>query len=543
MSEQQNNAAPSRTLVEGMFGAESNSAANLGEGKLSKYNSLAIRMFHTGVLTPKEMLYPAIGQFATQVLKALEQYRKLYFVNVLKIDMVYVTIIETLISIYDVLNNPLMGIAYDRTRTRWGKARPYILLGAIPYFASTAVMYSGALALGDRPGNDAKKIIFVFIMLFVQETFSTIFTIPRDNLMTLQTVNPKDRITVGLLNEYIGNFGSQIVFAFFLPIMELNNKGYINVPMPVLFSVMSIIAAGIGSAGNMVMAANCKERIMLQEKPAPVMKSLFYILKNKYLLRNFIANFAVSWWSDGGYKWDVVTQQEIFGGSIPSFIAYMPYNILDTLSVTFIPKFQKLFKNNNKRAVIILRAWDALCNVGMVLLGCPNVNKKWLMVGIYGLFYGLNGFNNGPSNVFEKELEREINDYTEYMTGERPDGTIGILTGLITKITAPLNTLLTIKLFKWSGYDSTIDMLPWSQGSKTVYQKVFFLFIGIDLFPKFLKIIPYFFYDLTGEKRERMYIALNERRALIANEKKDSDEAMEELIEAIKEDEESQEKA
>ena len=535
MSENQNenrNQSTARTLVEGMFGAENNAAANIGQEKLGKYNDIATRMFHTGVLTPKEMMFPAIGQFATQLLKALEQYRKLYFVNVLKIDMTYVVLIEMLIGIYDVLNNPLMGIAYDRTRTRWGKARPYILLGAIPFFASTAIMYSGALFLGDRAGNDPKKIIFVFVMLFIQETFSTIYAIPRDNMLTLQTVNPKDRITVGLLNEYIGNIGAQLIFIIFLPIMELNNKGYIDVPMPMIFSIMSIVSATIGAAGNMAMAANCKERIMLQEKPAPVIKSLFYILKNKYLLRNFIAGFAVSWWADGGYKWDVVTQQEIFGGSIPSAIAYMPYNILDTLSVTFIPKFQKLFKNNNKKAVIVLRSWDMLCNVGMVLLGCPNVDKKWLMVLIYGIFYGLNGFNNGPSNVFEAELGREINDYTEYMTGERPDGTIGILTGLISKITAPLNSLLTIKLFKWSGYDSTIDMLPWSQGSKTVYQKVFFLFIGIDLFPKFIKIIPYFFYDLTGEKREQMYIALNERRALLANEKKETAE-MEEIIHAL----------
>ena len=532
MSEKQNN-APARTIVEGMFGAESNAAANLGEGKLNKYNNIATRMFHTGVLTPREMIFPAIGQFATQLLKALEQYRKLYFVNVLKIDMSYVVLIEMLIGIYDVMNNPLMGIAYDRTRTRWGKARPYILLGAIPFFASTAAMYSGALFLGDKAGNDPKKIIFVFVMLFIQETFSTIYNIPRDNMLTLQTVNPKDRITVGLLNEYIGNIGAQLVFIIFLPIMELNNKGYISFPMPALFAIMAGAASFIGAAGNMAMAANCKERIMLQEKPAPVLKSLFYILKNKYLLRNFVANFAVSWWADGGYKWDVVTQQEIFGGSVPSAIAYMPYNILDSLSVTFIPKFQKLFKNNNKKAVIVLRSWDMLCNVGMVLFGCPNVDKKWLMVLIYGIFYGLNGFNNGPSNVFEAELGREINDYTEYMTGERPDGTIGILTGLITKITAPLNSLLTIKLFKWSGYDSTIDMLPWSQGSKTVYSRVFFLFIGIDLFPKFVKVIPYFFYDLTGEKREKMYIELNERRALIASERNAEQEQMEEIMEAL----------
>lgn len=530
----ENNRA-AKNFVEGVFGAESTSAASIEKKHLGKYSNIAVKMFHTGVLTPKEMLFPAIGQFAAKMLKGLNQYQKLYFINVLKIDMTYVTLILTLIGIYDVLNNPLMGIAYDRTRTRWGKARPYIFATAIPYFLTTAIMYSGAIFLGDRAGNDPKKIIFVFVMLFIQETFSTIYTIPRDNMVTLQTANPKDRITVGLLSQYIGEGGSQIVYIIFLPLMELNNKGYINVPMPMIFCILAVITCSIGAVGNMAMAFGCKERIALQPKPAPIMKSLFYILKNKYALRNFIADFSVSWWSDGGYSWDVVTQQEIFGGSIPSFLAYMVYNILDPVSIMLIPKFQKLFNHNNRKAVIALRIWDLLCCLGMVCVGCPLVQHRWVIVGVYAFFYGLNALNNGPANVFEEELKREINDYTEYVTGERPDGTIGLITGLISKITAPLNALLTIQLFKWSGYDSTIPMLPWSQGSKKVYQRVFFLFNGIRILPSVVRMIPYFFYDLEGEKREKMYIALNERRALLAKEHTVNEE-LEEIMESLEND-------
>ena len=524
-----------KNFVEGVFGAESTSAASIEKKHLGKYSNIAVKMFHTGVLTPKEMLFPAIGQFAAKMLKGLNQYQKLYFINVLKMDMTYVTLILTLIGIYDVLNNPLMGIAYDRTRTRWGKARPYIFATAIPYFLTTAIMYSGAIFLGDRAGNDPKKIIFVFVMLFIQETFSTVYTIPRDNMVTLQTANPKDRITVGLLSQYIGEGGSQIVYIIFLPLMELNNKGYINVPMPMIFCILAVITCSIGAVGNMAMAFGCKERIALQPKPAPIMKSLFYILKNKYALRNFIADFSVSWWSDGGYSWDVVTQQEIFGGSIPSFLAYMVYNILDPVSIMLIPKFQKFFKHNNRKAVIALRIWDLLCCLGMVCVGCPLVQHRWAIVGVYAFFYGLNALNNGPANVFEEELKREINDYTEYVTGERPDGTIGLITGLISKITAPLNALLTIQLFKWSGYDSTIPMLPWSQGSKKVYQRVFFLFNGIRILPSVVRMIPYFFYDLEGEKREKMYIALNERRALLAKEHTVNEE-LEEIMESLEND-------
>lgn len=521
-----------KNFVQGVFNAEENAAANLHDEQKMKYSRLAIKMFHTGVLSPKEMFLPAIGEFATKLLGGVNTYRTLYFVNVLKIDMVYVTVILSLISIYDMLNNPLMGVVYDKTRTRWGKARPYIVFGAIPYFASTFMLYSGALFLGNTSGDDPKKIIFVFTMLFIQETFSTIYNIPRGNLLSLQTANPQDRITVGLLQTYIGEGASQAVYTIFPPLMELNNKGIINLPMSIVFAVLATISCTVGAIGNIGMAIGCQERIALQPKPAPITKTMFYVLKNKYALRNFIANFVTSWWSSGGYSWDVVTQQEIFGGSIPSFLAYSLYNAIDMPSAAFIPSFRKFFKDNNKNALIALRFWDIFALAGMLLCGLPVIkkfgrNSKWIMVVIYAIFHGLNGINNGPANVFEAEVSREINDYTEYVTGERPDGTINILTDLITKVTAPINAAFTIFLFKWSGYDSTIPMLPWSQESTTVYQRVFFLFIGIDILPKLVRVVPYFFYDLVGEKRENMYIALNERRALLAKEQTVNEEILE----------------
>ena len=531
MSENQQTA---KNFVEGVFKAEENSAEAMDQSRLNKYSSIAIKMFHTPVLSVKEMVYPGVGEFAKYVLSALEQYRTLYFVNVLKIDLAYVAFVEMLIGIYDVLNNPLMGIIYDKTRTRWGKARPYVIGTCAPFYLSTMVMYSGALFLGNSSANDPKKIVFIFVMLFLQETFSTIYQIPRDNMLSLQTANPKDRINVGLIQQYVGFTGSQLVFLLFIPFMELTNKGYINVPMPVLFCIFSVVSAGLGIFGNVMMGVKCKERILLQPKPAPVTKTMFYILKNKYALRNFIAGFAVGWWSNGGYKWDVVTQQEIFGGMVASFIAYLPNNVLTYLSVPLIPKFQKFFKYNNRNGVIALRLWDLLTCVIMVAAGCPFVDKRWYLVGLYALCYGLAGLNDGPARVFEAELGREINDYTEYVTGERPDGTIGILTGLISKVTAPIKTILTVILFKWSGYDTSITMLPWSQGNKTIYEKVFFLFIGISILPDVVRMIPYLFYDLVGEKREKMYIALNERRALLADEDQEN-EALEEMIDSISE--------
>lgn len=515
-----------KITAEKIFGAETNSAAKIEKGRLEKYNNIAADMFNTRVLTAKEISFPAVAQFASSVMTGVGIYQTLYFVNVLKIDMLYIAAIQALIGIYDMLNNPLMGIAYDRTRTCYGKARPYLFFTPLPFFLSTAVLYSGALFLTGERTDDPKKIIFVFLTLFIQETFSTIYSLPRNNITTLMTPNPQDRITLNLVSSYAGTYGSELVVAIFMPLQDLNRWGVTNVSMPMIFAILGWICATVGTAGNMAMAFGCRERIMLQPKPAPLTKTMFYILKNKYWFRNFIASFLTSWWSSGNYSWDVVTQLEIFGGAFRSMLFYTPHNIINPLSVLLIPKMQKLFKHNNRNAMITLRAWDLVCNVSKWLLGRRFIEQPWIVGSIFGVFYALDAVNNAPADVFSGELGREISDYTEYVTGERPDGTGDLLPGLIKSITQPLKALMTIAIFRWTKYDATISMGPWSQGSKVVYRKVLFLYCAFESIPRIIGVIPYFFYDLVGEKREKMYVELNERRALMAKEMPDEMKTM-----------------
>jgi len=516
-------------IVEKVFGAEENSAAKIGKDKLSKYQEIAGKMFNTNVLRTKELAFPAVASFASSIIGGIGSYRTLFFINIFKLDMVYVASILALIGIYDVINDPLMGIIYDKTRTRWGKTRPYLIFTPIPYFFSTALLYCGAILISNNNTSDPKKVIFVFVTLFIQETFSTIYNLPRGNLLTLMTPNPDDRIKANLVNSYVGGFGSQMVYALFMPLQDFNRWGLTNVSLPAIFAFMGLFAAAIGSVGNIMMAMNVKERVILQRKPAPASKTIFYILKNKYALRNFIANFSVNWWTNGGYSWDVVTQLEIIGGAFKSMLAYMGHNVLEPVGLVFVPKVMKWFGNDKRKGVLTLRSIDVVRTILQCVIGIKYIDRPLIFGISFFVFWGLNALDNAPSDVLEGEMGREISDYTEYVTGERPDGTFGLLTGLIGKVTAPLNALLTILVFRWSGYDATIPMGPWSQGNKVVYQKVYFLYIAVGVLPSIIRTIPIFFYDLVGSKREQMYLELNERRALLAKQQRAEEEISEEM--------------
>jgi len=226
-----------------------------------------------------------------------------------------------------------------------------------------------------------------------------------------------------------------------------------------------------------------------------------------------------------------VTQMEIMGGFLPATLFSIPKHIVNFISLALVEPFKKLFGGSYKKTIIFMRSWDMLFGLIPAFVGfMPSVIGSWWKLGLlHAVFESLRTSNDAPSNVMESEIGREISDYTEYVTGERPDGSIGLLTNLTSKLMDPLQALMTIAVFKWSGYDPNIGAnRRWNQGIvreySTMYSKAYFLYQFSNIINFILRIVVLIFYDLEGEKKAEMYAALNERRALVAKGDTMSDE-------------------
>ena len=80
-----------------------------------------------------------------------------YYVDVWGISATALLWMFPLVRLFDACNDPVMGLIADRTKTRWGKFRPYLLWGAIPYGICGYLMFAGP-NLGSTG-----KLVYVYI--------------------------------------------------------------------------------------------------------------------------------------------------------------------------------------------------------------------------------------------------------------------------------------------------------------------------------------------------------------------------------------------
>lgn len=117
----------------------------------------------------------------------------IFYTDIFKISPAVAGSIMFAGSIWDAVVDPIVGIITDRTRSRWGKFRPYLLFGAVPY-AILAV-----LAFTTPPFSPTGIIIYATITCMLLRTAYAFVNLPYSSMAAVMTDNPQERVS---LNNY-----------------------------------------------------------------------------------------------------------------------------------------------------------------------------------------------------------------------------------------------------------------------------------------------------------------------------------------------------
>ena len=97
-------------------------------------------------------------------------YLSLFFTKVFGIPVEAVSTMILFLGIWDTVNDPLLGGIVDKTRTKYGKLRPYLLIIPIPLSIATILLFSGPLILADAKTTTV-KIVYMYISYIIWELF------------------------------------------------------------------------------------------------------------------------------------------------------------------------------------------------------------------------------------------------------------------------------------------------------------------------------------------------------------------------------------
>ena len=127
-----------------------------------------------------------------------------YYTDVYGLSAAAVTTMLLTVKLWDWITDPIMGLIADRTNTRWGKFRPYLLWMAIPYGAFGYLMF-----INPDLGEEG-KLMFAYVTYILMMTAYTAINVPYGALMGVMTTSSSERLTLGTF-RFVGAFSAAII--------------------------------------------------------------------------------------------------------------------------------------------------------------------------------------------------------------------------------------------------------------------------------------------------------------------------------------------
>lgn len=431
-----------------------------------------------------------------------------FLVTVCRIPAAAVATMVLIMGTWDTINDPLMGSIVDRTRTRYGKLRPYLIFVPIPLSIVTILLFSGGELLKDVK-SAAIKVVFMYVSYFLWEFFYTIGDIPFWGLSAAISPSPRDRsmaiTSARLISSVIGGLVGLLV-----PIMiDLSNNKVMNITLSQIFMIMGIIAGTLGTFLFSLSGLCTKERVVQSTKEEGFF-TIFKALKgNKPLLIIVLASTISTIGGIGGTFSQYYYIYSLGFASL-SIIAGVPGTIVSFATYAVIPKIEKMF--SSKKIVIYCGFINAAVGACIFALGSGSYTNPKVIVPLLALSGVFTSFTGSINAVVPTKMIGDTVDYMEWKTGERNEGiTFSFLT-FIAKLTGSFSTAIATAIMPFIGLQNINDEWQLVEGGINTR---FWLWALITIIPpvlNLLSLIPYIFYDLDGEKLLTIQKEIGEHR-------------------------------
>ncbi|MCR4616088.1 MAG: MFS transporter [Clostridiales bacterium] len=448
----------------------------------------------------------------------IDRQNETFLSRCLVIDYKFRTVFDFIVGIWDIINDIFLAAIIDRTRTRFGKFRPYLILYMV-YGVPVALLFrSLPLLFASIPGGLAAKytpklVTYVVLSLFNSLT-GTLNGISRTGIIATITPDIRDRTRLitaaNLLSGFCEKLPEQLL-SIFMDIID-SKKGkiaqrIIETKIRKLFVVFGVGTVAVSGMLATYFAIVTKERVPQSVDKPRIIDSFKSIITNKPLLiltlSDFVSAFSLSSGVDVYYK-------SVLNFSSMYLIVGIPGAIISPLSYSYVPWARERF--SSKLIWIFTSHCNSFLMLGVFFVGSINHNYKKLkaMIPAFMLQESLFMSYYGLYKVIPEELRNEAIDYCEWKNGFRTEGMTGVAKNLAQKLVTYLGGSIKTFIMSKIGVRQGEDYL--NQTSATEY-KLFMMCTLLPFATGIFGLIPKLFYNIDSKTRKQMYEELAARRA------------------------------
>ena len=452
-------------------------------------------------LSIKEKIGYSVGDTASNLFfQTFIYYMLFFYTDVFGITAKAAGTMFLVTKIWDAVNDPMMGMIADRTKTRWGKFRPYLIWGAIPF----GVL--GVLTFTTPELNSTGKLIYAYITYTFLMMAYTAVNVPYSAIMGVITPNSHERTSVSSF-RFVAAFVALFFVQYFIPKMT----GDADNPAKSWQLAMTIIS-GLAVVLFVVAFLSCKERVQPPKgQKTPFKQDLTDLISNKpWIFIGTATVFQLIFLCMRGgstmyyFKYFVQDQQMTLFGKAFSLsysklfsIFTMSGTVFTIIGAILTPRISRIFGKSITYSVSLGIAGIA---AGLIILAGPQDIALIFVLNIIASFVV------GPVSVLQWAIYADTADYSEWVKGRRATGLVMSASLFALKLGIALGAAANAWILSAYGYqpnaDQTASGLLGIRMVMTVYPAIFAM-IGMVLM---------FFYPLKKHMMMQVETELIERR-------------------------------